>query len=121
MLTGDVAPERSLAQVAERQLSRKQLVRVVVNIAHCWPEFGARLDSEKFTASAISVIQNSNQRTSFDQALKMMEDWRNKWSKAATCHLVITAFLDMDMKLQACEVFGEALVEYVNKVYGSLV
>ena len=120
LLTGDVA-ERRLAQAAECQLSRKQLVRVVENIAHCWPEFGTRLDSENFTVSAISLIQNSNQRTSFDQALKMMEVWRDKWGEAATCHLVVRAFLYMKMKRQAYDIFGKALVQYVNKVCGSLV
>ena len=119
LLTGDV-DERKLAQAAECQFSRDHLVPVVENIAHCWTQFAVRLHSGKLTSSAISLIRKSNQEP-FDQAYKMMEDWRNKWNKAATCHLVITTFLNMDMKLQACEVFGEALVEYVNKVYGSLV
>ena len=96
-------------------------MRVVGNITHCWTQFAALLNPEKFTVSEISVIQNSNQRTSFDQAYKMMEDWRDELSVDAKCRLVVTAFLDMKMKRQACDVFGEALVKYVNKMYGSLV
>lgn len=104
----------ALSARANSQVNSRELVQVAKKVAHDWEMFAAFLAPDVFTAAAIELI-DTDYRKSFLRAQAVLEKWSSKFNKEATCGVLIAALLDVDLKAQACEVFGIELVNFVQQ------
>ena len=105
-----------IQQRADCKLSRRRLVDVAREISDYWKDFAALLAPNKFTPSAVSVIEQQNRFSLSEQARRMLTDWTDDLDRGATCRLIIETFLRIDKKSQANFLFGADLVEYAKTV-----
>ena len=78
-------------------------------------EFAVRLATNKFTSSTISVIEQQQSYSVFDQDHQMLDDWTINVVTEARCRFIMETFLKMHKKAQSNSIFGAELKEYVSR------
>ena len=101
-----------LSKKANGKVNLREIAVAANKLVGNWKHFASTLAPAMFRLSAIDKIA-SDRQVPFDQAYDMLTQWTNKAKQGATCHLMITTFLAMSMKADACEIFGDDLVEFV--------
>ena len=89
------------------------LAKLASKIEIFMERFASELDAELFTFSKIKKIQREN-NTPFMQASAMLDTWKCHHAEKAYRRLLIQALINIDNRLAANEVFGEAIVRQVS-------
>ena len=100
----------------DEELSSQLLVKVARGVSHRWEEFGSVLSADMFPTKRTDVITDTY-RNPFLRAKAMLEEWREAMGRRATCDLIVKTLVEMDWRKEACDIFGNDVVEliYPNK------
>ena len=91
-----------------------ELSRLALCIKARWKDVALILAPGLFTVTGeISAIEREHPGSLLVQAKTMLEIWRNKLGVNAHRHPLIKALLDLGLRLQANEVFGDKTVKQV--------
>ncbi|XP_062511769.1 uncharacterized protein LOC134187633 [Corticium candelabrum] len=91
-----------------------EITEVASKLSARWEELVSRLSSSLFTINKIEEIKGENRDKFFLQARKALDMWTNQLGGKASRQLLIKTICDIGCRLQAEEVFGYQLVEYVS-------
>ena len=92
----------------------EELSRLALSIKAHWKDVALILAPYLFTVTGeISAIEREHPGSLFVQAKTMLEIWTNKVGVNAHRHALIKALLDLGLRVQANEVFGDETVKQV--------
>ena len=91
-----------------------EITEVASKLSARWEELVSHLSSSLFTINKIEEIKGENRDKFFLQARKALDMWTNQLGRNASRQLLIKTICDIGCRLQAEEVFGYRLVEYVS-------
>ena len=91
-----------------------EITEVASKLSARWEELVSRLSSSLFTINKIEEIKGENRDKFFLQARKALDMWTSQLGGKASRQLLIKTICDIGCRLQAEEVFGYQLVEYVS-------
>ncbi|XP_062519819.1 receptor-interacting serine/threonine-protein kinase 1-like isoform X3 [Corticium candelabrum] len=94
-------------------MSRAQQNAVAKRITNVWPMIATELDPEHFDANCIDGIKKKHPSDLRMQAVEMVQQWANKFSRHATAHRMAVALCKEGQRIVAEEELGTALVEFV--------
>ena len=95
------------------EVKQEELSRLAISIKAHWKDVALILAPDLFATGEIRAIAFQNSDSLLVQATTMLEIWRNKLGVNAHRHLLIKALLDLGLRLQANEVFGDETVKQV--------
>jgi hypothetical protein len=101
------------AIMAGQDVEQAKLLAVAQKIAGIWEELAPWLSPSLFSSVKMKEIQR-DYNGSFCQALAMLETWKNKYKRQATCQVLIQSLCQVNERSVATEVFGHEVVDYVE-------
>jgi hypothetical protein len=99
--------------MACQDVEEAKLLAVAQKIAGIWEELASWLSPDLFSFVKMREIQR-DYNGSFCQARAMLEMWKNKYKRKATCQVLIQSLCQIHHRSVATEVFGHEVVDYIE-------
>ena len=114
---GSSKKERGIQSDADTIVSPERRVSVAQKISGSWEVLAINLAPAFFDRNRVTVIRKSDPYDMVSQATFMLEQWSENFDAKATCRVLITALCKSLKRAVAANVFGAALVDYVQPQY----
>jgi hypothetical protein len=111
---GYSARARETPSDADVPVSHEQIVSVAEQTSGSWETLAMYLDPSHFSTNCLRAIRKQEQFDVVMQARVMLDQWRDNFPSKATCRALITALCKSGKRSVASNVFGAALVDYVQ-------
>ena len=106
-----------LFAVANEKASPEDLVNVTIQIEASWEKIALLLEPRMFDGGRITVIKKEHD-SEFTRANAMLQQWSDKFDRTASRRQLIVAMCKAELVAQVRTVFGQELVDYVQRQSG---